>query len=386
MKFLSLVVGNLKRKKLRTLLTLLSIFVAFLLYGLLCAVKEAFTAGIAVAGADRLIVRHKVSLIMTLPVTYQARMESLPGVASAVSFTWFNGIYQNEPKNFFGSFPISHPEAFLAMFPEFLLPEDHKQAWLKTRNGAIVGRALVDRFKWKIGDRIPLVSPIWPNASDGAWDFEIVGIFEGAKKATDTSGFYFRYDYFDEGRKYGKGFVGWYSVQVKDPERAEEVAKAIDEEFANSPHETKAEPEGAFMQGFAQQIGDIGKILIGILSAVFFTILLVAGNTMAQSVRERTEELGALKAMGFSNELVLALVLAESCLIAAVGGLIGLGLAWLIAARGSPVPAMLPVFYLPSRAVLIGVALIFALGSVAGVLPALQAMRLRIADALRRQA
>jgi putative ABC transport system permease protein len=385
MKFLWLVWSNLKRKKLRTSLTLLSIFVAFLLYGLLCTIKEAFTAGVTMAGADRLIVRHKVSLIMTLPVTYGPRMEQIPGVASAAHFTWFNGIYQNEPKNFFGSFPVD-PEPFLAMFPEFLLPEEQKQAWLKTRSGAVVGRALVERFKWQIGDRVPLVSPIWPRKGDGAWEFEIVGIYEGAKKGTDTSGFYFRYDYFDEGRAQGKGLVGWYSVRVDDPDRAAEVAKAIDEEFANSPHETKAEPEGAFMQGFAEQIGDIGTILIAILSAVFFTILLVAGNTMAQAVRERTEELGVLKSMGYTNELALALVLIESCLIAAVGGLAGLGLAWLVTARGSPVPAILPVFFLPPRAVITGVGLVFALGLVAGILPALQAMRLQIAVALRRHA
>jgi putative ABC transport system permease protein len=385
MRFLYLIWSNLKRKKLRTALTLLSIFVAFVLYGLLCTTKEAFTAGVTMAGADRLVVRHKVSLIMTLPEPYQARMERIPGVASAVHLTWFNGIYQNEPKNFFGSFPVN-PEPFLAMYPEFHLPDDQKQAWLKTRTGAIVGRALADRFKWKIGDRIPLISPIWQRKGDGAWEFDLVGIFEGAKKGTDTSGFYFRYDYFDEGRAYGEGLVGWYSVRVNDPERAAEVAQAIDNEFANSPHETKAEPEGAFMQGFAQQIGDIGAILIAILSAVFFTILLVAGNTMAQAVRERTEELGVLKAMGFTNQLVLTLVLAESCLIAAVGGLAGLGVAWLVTSRGSPAPAMLPVFYFPARSLILGVALVLALGVVAGILPALQAMRLRIAEALRRHA
>jgi putative ABC transport system permease protein len=385
MKFLSLVWSNLKRKKLRTFLTVLSIFVAFVLYGLLCTIKEAFTGGIALAGADRLVVRHKVSLIMTLPVTYKARMERLPGVAAATHMTWFNGIYQGESKNFFGTFPVE-PEPFLAMYPEFLLPEEQKQAWLKTRTGVIVGRALVDRFKWKIGDRIPLTSPIWPRKGDGAWEFDVVGIFEGAKKGTDTSGFYFRYDYFDEGRARGEGLVGWYAVRVKDPEKAAEVAAAVDREFANSPHETKAEPEGAFMQGFAAQIGDIGTILIAILSAVFFTILLVAGNTMGQAVRERTEELGVLKAMGFTNLLVLALVLAESCLIAAVGGLAGLALAWLVTAGGSPVPAMLPVFYLPPRYILMGVGLVVGLGLVAGILPALQAMRLRIAVALRRNA
>ncbi len=385
MKFIGLVWSNLKRKKLRTSLTLLSIFIAFLLFGVLCTIKEAFTGGIAMAGLDRLIVRHKVSLIMTLPVTYKARMEQIEGVDSAVHFTWFNGIYQNEPKNFFANMPVE-PEPFLAMYPEFLLPEDQKQAWLNTRTGAIVGRALADRFQWKIGDKIPLTSPIWPNKNDGAWEFEVVGIFDGAKDGTDTSGMYFRYDYFDEGRAQGEGEVGWYAVRVHDPDRAGEVAAAIDREFANSPYETKAEPEGAFVQGFAQQIGDMGTILIAILSAVFFTILLVAGNTMAQAVRERTEEIGVLKALGFTNELVLALVLAESCLIASLGGLAGLGAAWLLTVGGSPVPAMLPIFYLRADYIVIGVVLVVALGMVTGIVPAVQAMRLQIATALGRHA
>ncbi len=386
MRFLHLIWSNLKRRKLRTLLTLLSIFVAFLLFGLLCTIKEAFTAGVSMAGADRLVVRHKVSLIMNLPVSYKARMEQIPGVASAVHFTWFNGIYQNEPKNFFASIP-TEPEPFLNLYPEYVLPEDQKQAWLRTRTGAIVGRTLAERkeFNWKIGDRIALISPIWPRKGEQPWEFDIVGIYDGAKKSADTSGFYFRYDYFDEGRAFGEGLVGWYVVRVSDPDRAVEVAKAIDDEFANSPNETKAEPEGAFMQGFAQQVGDIGTILIAILSAVFFTIVLVAGNTMAQSVRERTEEIGVLKAMGFTSELALGLVMAESLLLASLGGLAGLGLAWLIAASGSPVPNLLPVFYLPGRYVVMGVGLVFALGIVAGLLPGLQALRLRIADALRRQ-
>jgi putative ABC transport system permease protein len=385
MKFLSLIWSNLKRRKLRTALTLLSILVAFLLYGLLCTIKEALTGGIAMAGADRLIVRHKISLIMTLPVTYEARMERIPGVVSAVHFTWFNGIYQNEKNPSFGSFP-TEPEGLLDIYPEILLPAEQKQAWLKTRTGAIVGRSLADRFKWKIGQRVALLSSIWPRKGDGAWEFDIVGIYDGAKKTTDTTGFYFRYDYFDEGRVRGEGLVGWYGVRVNDPNRAAEIARAIDDEFANSPHETKAEPEGAFMQGFAQQIGDIGAILVAILSAVFFTILLVTGNTMAQAVRERTEELGVLKALGFTNERVLALVLIESCFIAAMGGLAGLGIAWLITLGGSPVPAMLPIFYLPPRYLLIGVGLVIGLGVVAGIFPALQAMRLQIAVALRKNA
>lgn len=383
MRGLGLVLSNLKRRKLRTALTMLCIFVAFVLFGLLCALKEAFTAGVTVAGADRLIVRHKVSLIMLLPVTYGPRMEQVPGVSAAMHFTWFNGIYQNEPKNFFATMPVT-PERFLDMYPEYVLPDDQKKVWMEKRAGAIVGRTLAERFNWKIGDRVPLTSPIWPHKSGGAWEFEIVGVYDGAMKGTDTSGFYFRYDYFDEGRAQGEGMVGWYGVRVNDPDHADAVARAIDAEFANSPYETKAEPEGAFAQGFVQQIGNVSTMLIAILSAVFFTILLVAGTTMAQAVRERTAEIGVLKAVGFGNGRVLGLVLAESLVMTAAGGMTGLGAAWLFTAQGSPVPAMLPVFYLPTDALIVGVGMVLALGFSAGLLPALSAMRLPVAVALRK--
>lgn len=384
MKYFLLVASSLRRKKLRTALTMLSVAVAFLLFGVLAILKQSLTAGIDVADAGRIIVRHRVSIIQTLPAAYEARMERLSGVADAMHLTWFNGIYQ-DPKNFFGNFPVK-PEEFFSMYPEYVMPEEEKAAWQRTRNGAVVGRQLADRFGWKVGDRIPLVSPIWPNKSGGAWEFEVVGILDGAKKSTDLSGFYFRYDYFDEGRTYGEGQVGWYSVRIKDPREAAAVARAIDEEFANSYAETKAEPEGAFIQGWAQQIGDIGAIVTAIVGAVFFTILLVAGNTMAQAVRERTEEIGVLKAMGYSNGLVLGVVLAESFLIAGLAGGAGLGFAWVMTLGGSPVPAMLPVFYLPGRELVVGAGLVFVLGFLAGILPALQAMRLQIAVALRRQA
>lgn len=385
MTYAGLVWSNLKRKKLRTTLTILSIFIAFLLFGLLCTIKESFTAGVSMADADRLITRHKVSLIMTLPESYTARIARIPNVDVVCHLTWFNGIYQDEPKNFFATMPTD-PEPFYKMYPEYVLPDDQKEAWENTRTGAVVGRALADRFEWKLGDRVPLTSPLWPREGDEAWEFDIVGIYDGATKTADTTGFFFRYDYFDEARVRGKGEVGWYAIRVDDPNRAVDVAQAIDDEFANSPFETKTETEGAFMQGFAQQLGDIGTMLIAILSAVFFTILLVAGNTMAQAVRERIEELGVLKAMGFTNELVLMLVLAESCLMAAVGGLAGIGVAKLITLGGSPVPAMLPIFNFPDSNLIAGLVLVGALGVVAGILPAIQAMRLQIAVALRRQA
>ena len=385
MKFFGLVWSNLKRKKLRTALTVLSILVAFVLFGMLCAIREAFNAGVTLAGRDRLIVRHKVSLIQSLPASYEQRIANVPGVDAVAGQSWFGGIYQ-DPKNFIATIPVD-PVKFLDMYPEFLLPAEQKQAWMKTRNGAIVGRVAADRFKWKIGDHVPFTSPIWGEPEGQShWDFDISGIFTGAKKGTDTSSLYFRHDYFDEGRPRGKGEIGWFGVRIKNPDAAAEIAKKIDEEFANSPYETKAEPEGAMAAGFAAQIGDIGTIMMAVLSAVFFTILLVAGNTMGQAVRERTEEIGVLKAMGFTNRLVLVLVLLESCVLALVGGLLGLGLAWALTLRGSPVPAMLPVFYIPVRDLAMGAGIVLVLGAIAGVFPAVQAMRLRIADALRRNA
>jgi putative ABC transport system permease protein len=383
MKFLPLIWAGLTRKKLRTGLTLLSILVAFLLYGFLGAIQESLSGGVSMAGADRLVMRHKVSLILTLPESYKARLSAMPEVIGVSHQTWFGGIYQ-DPKNFFPTMPVE-PENFLAMYPEYLVSDADRKAWAEKRTGAIVGRVTADRFGWKVGDHVPIKSPIWGEPKgETEWDFEIVGIYEGSKKGVDTSGFFFRYDYFEEARQKEKGQVGWYLVRVADPAKAAGVAEKIDEQFANSTYETKTEGEGAFAQGFAQQVGDIGDIVSAVVSAVFFTILLVAGNTMAQSVRERTEELGVLKAIGFPNGLVLVFVILESCFVAIIGGFVGLGLAWAIISAGNPVPALLPVFDLPTRHVIIGAILAIALGLVAGILPAWQAMRLRIAEALRR--
>lgn len=382
MKFFHLIWGNLLRRKLRTSLTLLSILVAFVLFGFLCAIKQALVGGVELAGADRLIVRHKVSIIQLLPETYQARMERLPGVAAAAHQTWFGGIYQ-DPKNFFMQCPVV-PADFMAMFPEFLLAPEQMQAWAATRTGAIVGRNTADRFHWKVGDKVPIMSPIWMRKT---WDFDIVGIFEGAKKGTDTTALFFRYDYFDEVRKaqnWGTGQVGWYTIRVKDPAQAAEVARRVDEEFANSPAETKTEPEGAFAQGFANQVGNIAFIVAGILGAVFFTILLVTGSTMSHAVRERIGELGVLKAIGFTNRQILGLVLAESCLLTLLGGGLGLALAWVMTSRGDPTGGMLPMFFFPVRDVFIGLGLSVTLGVITGILPAQQAMSLKVADALRR--
>jgi putative ABC transport system permease protein len=383
MKFAHLIWTNLKRKKLRTSLTLLSILVAFVLFGLLSAIRQALVGGVEAAGADRLLVRHKVSIIQLLPESYEARMKRIPGVTLAAHQTWFGGRFRDS-KHFFMQNPVV-PEEFLEMFPELLLPPEQKKAWLQTRTGAIVGRSTANYFGWKIGDKVPIQSSIWVNQTGSrVWTFDIVGVFDGAKKATDTTSLFFRYDYFDEARRYGKGLVGWYSIRVKDPAQATEVAKRVDAEFENSPAETKTEPEGAFIQAWTRQIGNIVLIVAAIMGAVFFTILLVAANTMAQAVRERTGELGVLKAIGFTSAQVVALVLAESCLLAVLGGTLGLGLAWLLIARGDPTGGRLPTFFFPTRDLVIGLGISVALGFLTGIFPALQAMRLRVADALRR--
>jgi len=305
-------------------------------------------------------------------------------VALATHQTWFGGVYQ-DPKNFFMQTPVE-PEDFLAMHPEISLPAEQKKAWLATRTGAIVGRQAAEKYHWKIGDQVPIKSPIW-HKSDGSdtWDFDIVGIYDAKDKSVDLSSLFFRYDYFDEARPASqRGSVGWYTIRIKDPSQAAEISKRVDAEFENSDAETKTEPEGAMAQEWAAQVGNIALIVAGILSAVFFTILLVTGNTMAQAIRERTGELGVLKAIGFTNTQVVGMVLAESCLLTVLGGVAGLGLAWLVVSQGDPTHGSLPMFYFPTRDLLVGLGLSLLLGILTGIVPAWQAMRLQVAVALRR--
>jgi len=385
MKFFHLIWSNLKRKKVRTLLTLFSIVAAFVLFGFLASTKQALTGGVSLESAKRLVVQHKMSLIQLLPASYKARIERIPGVSRSSYNTWFGGKFEREPKVFFMQCPVD-PESFLDLVPEVILPEDQKQKWLQTRTGAIVGQSTAERFQWKIGDRVPIFTPLWRRA-DGqrVWEFDIVGIFSGRDKNSDRWSMFFRYDYFDEAHTGEKGRVGWYNVRVTDPSRAGELAKLIDQEFENSDHETKTAPEAAFSQGMASQIGNIALMTALILGAVFFTILLVSANTISQSVRERTGELGVLKAIGFTNGQVLWLVLAESCLLAILGGAAGLGLASLmVPAIGKALQNMLPMFFFPTRDLLLGIAISLGLGIVAGVFPAITAMRLRVADSLRK--
>jgi putative ABC transport system permease protein len=381
MKFLPLIWKNIWRRKFRTTFTLLSIFVAFVLFGLLMTIRMSFSLGVDVAGADRLVLIHKVSLIMPLPVSYQSRLQQTRGVQLASHQTWFGGIYQ-DPANFFANIAVE-PDAFLKIYPEFRLPPEQAEAWRKDRQGAIIGRDLAERFGWKIGDRVPLGATIWQAKQGNTWEFNIVGIYDG-DEGVDKTQFFFRYDYLDEHRAQGQGLVGWYVVKIADSSQAVELSRTFDDMFANSAAETKTTTEKGFVESFAKQIGDIGSIMIAISSTVLFMFGLVAASTMAQSVRERTSELAVLKTLGFSGASILILVLVESLFIAFAGGLLGLGLAWLIVQNGDPTNGMLAIFVLPARDIVLGIGLMVLMGLLAGLMPAIAAMRLRITDALRR--
>jgi len=383
-KYAPLIFRNLLRRKARTLFTVLSVAVAFVLFAYLGAIRAAFTLGVEVIGVDRLVTIHKVSLILPLPVSYLERLRAVPGVLEATHATWFGGRYQ-DVENQFAVMPVI-PEEFLRLYPELLVPEDQRKAWIGDRAGALVGRKVAERFGWKVGDRVPIQGTIWRRA-DGSetWEFVVDAIYEGKEKGVDETQFFFHYDYFNEAGAFEQDLVGWYILRVADPETSDEVAKRIDAAFANSAYETKTTTEKAFVQGFANQIGNIGAILRAVLTAVFFTILLVAGNTMAQSVRERIGELAVLKTLGFSDAKILGLVLGESVLLSGVAGGFGLLLGWtLVVVGGDPTGQYLPSFYLPRADAVLGAVLVMALGLASGILPALHAMRLSIVDGLRR--
>lgn len=383
MKYFPLIWSNLFRKKARTLLTLASIIVAFLLFGLLQAVNHAFQAGAENAQADRLVTNSRYSIIDLLPVSYTDRIRAVPGVVGVAHATWFGGSYRDQQAQF-AVFPVV-PEDYLPIATEVQLPPDQAEAWKRTRTGAIVGRSLAERMGWKIGDRIPLQADIWPMA-DGSltWTFDLVGIFTDANGTANNEGaLLFRHDYFDEARQFAKGRVGWFFLKIEDPSRSDEVAQAIDAMFANSEGETKTQTEKAFAQGFIKQFGDIGFIVSSILGAVFFTILVLTGNTMSQAMRERIPELGILKTLGFGDGTVLALVLAESLLLAVVGGVLGIGLAALVTHGASAALSTVGVSGLAPQVLVLAAAAMLLLGVAVGLFPALRARRLRIVDALK---
>ena len=383
MKYLSLVWAQLFRSRTRTLLTLLSVVTAFLLFGMLDSVRVAFqSGGGSVDGANRLVVSSRLSITQTLPVRLEQQLRSVGGVDDVAYAMWFGGIYQ-DPKNFFPNFSVS-PNYF-DVYTNLELPAEQLRAFQDTRTGVVVGEALASKHGWKLGDTIPLQATIFPRQGSNDWQFQLVGIFRSKDRtvaSNEENQLMMNWTYFDESNDYTKGQVSWYAVTLADPAQASRVAGTIDALSANSDRETKTQTESEFQQAFLKQFADIGLIVTSIMGAVFFTLLLLTGNTMAQAVRERVPELAVLKTLGFRDGLVLGLVLVESVLLVGLGGVLGLGLArLLLPLLASRAQGLLPPT-IPLQTWLTGLVLIVLIGLVVGVLPALRAKRLKIVDAL----
>jgi putative ABC transport system permease protein len=382
MKFLHLILSNLLRKKLRTILTVGSFAVALFLFAFLAVVKGAFGRGADIAGADRLVTINRISIIQPLPLSYRDQILRIPGVKSITHNNWFGGVYQDE-KNFFPQFVID-PENQRQVMSELVVPDDQWQKFVADREGAIVGARTAQRFGWKIGDRVPIKNVSY--GTSGTWEFNIDGIYHSAHAGGDETQFWFQWDYFEERvPERFKGNIGWYVLRLDNPDDAPRVAKAIDDTFTNSSYETKTETESAFAAGWVKQFGNIEFLILTIGAVVFFTLLLITGNTMAIAVRERVGELAVLKAIGFSDFSVLVLVLAESLLIALMGGVLGLAVAMLaVPVLGNALNGLLPELILSPAILSMGLATALLIGAAGGILPGVGAMRMRVVNALRR--
>lgn len=374
------VFANLLRKKTRTILTLLSVVTAFLLFGLLQAVNVLFSAGADFVGATRLVTQARVSFTQSLPMRLLPEIEAVPGVDKVMWQQWFGAVWQENTQLIFFA---ADPGRLHGVYPEYVMPDQQWAAFAETRTGMIVGRNLANQYGWRIGEKVPISSNIFPQ-KDGskAWIFDLVGIYDGkdAEWQRNTNVGWINFAYFEEANQFGTGFAGTFTLKISNPDQAQQIAQAIDARFENSPDETKTQTEKDFNLGFFKQIGDIGLIVRWILFAVFFTLLLVVGNTIAQSVRERIPELAILKTLGFTDGNVLGFVLAEAAVMCVIGGLLGLGLATMIGmAIGGGGNFPLAVDH---RVWITGVLAIVGLSLAVGLLPALRAGRLSIVDAL----
>jgi putative ABC transport system permease protein len=388
MKYLHLIWASLFRRKTRTILTLVSIVAAFLLFGLLDAVRTSFAeAGQSANGAQRLQTGSRLSFIQLLPQSLQARMEQVPGVKTVTYANWFGGAYQ-DPHNQVFSFAVA--PNYLDVYPEMSVSEAERKSFADTRTGVLIGEGLAQRYHWKVGDRIPMQSTIFPDKSGSKnWVFDVAGIIHVTDKK--SAGFFdqlmlLHWNYFDDTTPYNRGGVGWYVTKVADVNQADRVAKAIDALSANSDHETRTQTEQAATASWMKQFANVGLIVTSVMGAVFFTLMLLSGNTMMQAVRERTNELAVLKTIGFSGTSLMVMVLAESVLLLVLGGVVGILLAEPLipmiskALRGMIAPS--PVS-LASWAE--GIVLMLVIAALVGALPAWRAMRLNIVDALARR-
>jgi len=381
-----LVRKNLFRRKLRAALMIVSILIAFMIFGVLAGFYRAFTAGEDRAAADRLITVNKINFTQPMPIAYFNRVRAVDGVRQVTHANWFGGYYQ-DPKNFLMTLAIEPATYFDVYRSELDIPPEQLQAFITDRSSAVIGESMARKWGWKVGDRVPVASNIFTQRSNGShtWDFTIAGIVKGKAEQVSTDFLLFQYAYFDETRSFGKDTIGWLILQTNSPENNDRVAKTIDAMFANSTAETSTDTEKAFGKAFAAQFGNIALIVFLVVAAAFVTILMIVGNTMALSIRERTREIGVLKTLGFSGPRILRMVLGESVLLALLGGLPGLAIAALITiALRVSLANIAPAFAVSPVIALEGIALMIALGLFTGVIPALNAMRLKIATALGR--
>ena len=385
MKYWIIILAALNRKRWRTGLTISSLVIAFLLFGLLRSVAVVFTEDIELSGDDRLVVASKYSIIDSMPISYLQRIKSIENVDIVAHQDWFGGTYIDRA-NFFPKWPVP-PKDFLDIYQEFNISSVQKEAFITTRTGMIAGKKLAERFNWKIGDRIPVIGDIYfmSNGSN-LWEFDLVGIFTDIDNPGNEEQVFMNYQYFDEAREsYTKGTVGNFIVKLDSKDAGPRVAQEIDAMFANSMDETKTYTEKAYQQMFASQIGDIGLIMNSILAAVFFTILLVTGNTMSQSIRERTSELAVFKTIGFSDMTMLILVLIESMVLCLIGAILGLGItALLMPGLSELISVSLGEISLDSSVIISGIGIAIITAFISGFPPALGAMRLKVVDALRK--
>lgn len=378
MKFLRLIYRNLFHSLRRTILTLASITVALFLFATLRSVITAFDASVKVADAARLVTRSAIAIVFPLPTSYKEKIAQVPGVEMVTWGNWFGGQYK-DPSNFFAQFAVDKDNYF-KMYSELEVPPEQMAAFQAERTACIIGEGLARKYGFKLGDVIPITGTIYP----GQWEFPVRGIYHPAKPDVDGNTMYFRFDYLDQ--KMGGGMdAGFYVSRLASASQAATIGQAIDEKFANSAHETHSETEAAFQLGFISMLGNI-SFLVGIIgAAVIFAILLVTFNTMMMAARERTSEIAVMKTLGFSDNLVLFIVLGEAILISFVGGFLGTGGAWLLFAA---VPSNLGGFVSNMRVVpatfALGIGLSIVMGVLSGLVPALQASRLRIVDAFRQ--
>ena len=383
MLILKVLFRNAFRNKLRTGLTILGITIAILAFGLFRTVISAWYAGVEASSATRLVTRNAVSIIFPLPHFYKDKIQQVSGVKTVSYGTWFGGVY-GEEKNFFANFAVE-PRSFLEVYPEFIIPEDKKEAFLKDQKGCVIGRKLADRFGWKIGDIVTLKGTIFL----GNWDFVVRAIYQGRYKDTDESQLFFHWDYLNEiQKKVLPGWadqVGYYMIAVTRPELSGDVAVAVDQIFKNSLAETLTETEKAFQQGFVAMSGAIVTAIQIVSFVVIFIIMAVVANTMAMTTRERIGEYAILKTLGFGGGHITALIFGESLVITIMGCLLGVVLTFPAAKVFShEVGAYFPVFNIERETLYLNLVLALAIGFVAAIIPTRRAIKIRIADGLRR--